>query len=112
MALDRSTPVNPDALVSRRTVGATVSSGHGRSFGRAHRRRVVDSEHGPELLDRRGVSSVYGLSRVDVDRVFRALPVVGLPGSRKVYVRRSDLDELLERSTYAPGSVRCSWRDG
>jgi hypothetical protein len=53
---------------------------------------------------------VYGLSRVDVDRAFRALPVVGLPGSRKVYMRRSDLDALLESSTYAPGTVRCSWR--
>lgn len=109
MALKRPPAVNPDAPVSARTVGAAATSGHGRSSGRAHRRRVVDSAHGPELLDRRGVSSVYGLSRVDVDRVFRALPVVGLPGSRKVYVRRSDLDALLESNTYAPGSVRYSW---
>lgn len=58
------------------------------------------------LLDRKAVADEYGLRRVDVDRVFRALPTVALPGSRKCYVRRAQLDELLERCTYGDDRVR------
>lgn len=57
----------------------------------------------PATLDRAQVRRFYGLTRVDVDRVFRNLPVVSLPGSRKVYVRRNDLDALLAEHTYRPG---------
>lgn len=46
---------------------------------------------------------VYGLTRVDVERLFQALPVVSLPASRKVYVRRDDVESYLERCTYRPG---------
>lgn len=60
----------------------------------------------PALLDRAGVRRHLGLTRVDVERVFRELPVVSLPGSRKVYVRRADLDALVSAHTYAPGDVR------
>lgn len=58
------------------------------------------------LLDRKAIASDYGLRRVDVDRVFRTLPVVALPGSRKVYVRRADLEQLLAECTYDGGRVR------
>jgi hypothetical protein len=58
------------------------------------------------LLDRAGVGRVFGLTRVDVERVFGSLPVVSLPGSRKVYVRSVDVEELIAASTFRPGEVR------
>lgn len=58
------------------------------------------------LLDRKAVATEYGLARVDVDRAFRALPVVALPHSRKVYVRRVDLDEWIGAHTYTGDRVR------
>jgi hypothetical protein len=60
----------------------------------------------PVLLDRKGVSRIFGLTRVDVERVFRALRVVSLDGSRKVYVRSADVERLIEESTTRTGEVR------
>lgn len=60
----------------------------------------------PTLLDRAAVRRHYGLTRVDVERVFRVLPVVSLPDSRKVYIRSVDLDAHLERHVTQPGEVR------
>lgn len=67
---------------------------------------MIDLENHPTLLDRKTVEAEYGLARVDVDRVFRFLPVVALPESRKKYVRRSDLDAFLAEYTYADDRVR------
>lgn len=47
-----------------------------------------------------------GLERRAVDAVFRALPVVVLPGYSRPLVRVSDYLELLERSTYDGARVR------
>ena len=41
-----------------------------------------------------------------VDAVFRALPVVVFPGSRRPAVRREDYLDLLERCTYRDDRVR------
>ncbi len=60
----------------------------------------------PELMDRAALSRHMGLTRVDVERVFRAVPVVSLPGSRKVYVRRDDVQALIDQATTKPGSIR------
>jgi len=60
----------------------------------------------PVLLDRKGVSRIFGLTRVDVDRVFRALRVVSLDDSRKVYVRSADVERYIEESTTRPDQVR------
>jgi hypothetical protein len=60
----------------------------------------------PALLDRAAVRRHLGLTRVDVERLFRELPVVSLPGSRKVYVRRDDLEAYLRTHTYDSGRVR------
>lgn len=60
----------------------------------------------PALLDRAAVARHYGLTRVDVERVFRVLPVVSLPDSRKVYIRSADLDAHLEKHVTKPGEVR------
>lgn len=59
----------------------------------------------PALLDRAQVQRHYGLTRVDVDRVFGRLNLVRLPDSRKVYVRREDLDAYIERHVIPAGKV-------
>ncbi len=41
-----------------------------------------------------------------VDWVFGRLPVVALPGHRKVFVRRDDVARLLNEHTYAGSRVR------
>jgi len=40
-----------------------------------------------------------GVTRAAAERVMEALPIVRLPGLRKVYVRRGDVARLLEEST-------------
>jgi hypothetical protein len=47
-----------------------------------------------------------GLGRRAVDAVFRALPVVVLPGYSRPLVRAADYLELVERSTYRDDRVR------
>jgi hypothetical protein len=65
-----------------------------------------------ELLERqgalltRGDLAELGLTRTMVDAVFRELPVVVFPGSRRPAVRREDYLELLERCTYRDDRVR------
>ena len=47
-----------------------------------------------------------GLERRAVDAVFRACPVVVLPGYSRPLVRVSDYLDLLERSTFTEERVR------
>ena len=47
-----------------------------------------------------------GLERRAVDAVFRALPVIVLPGYSRPLVRVGDYLELLERSTFNGDRVR------
>jgi hypothetical protein len=65
-----------------------------------------------ELLERSGALLTrsdliaLGLTRTMVDAVFRALPVVVFPGSRRSAVKRDDYLELIERCTYRDDRVR------
>jgi hypothetical protein len=65
-----------------------------------------------QLLERdgalltRGDLAELGLTRTMVDAVFRALPVVVFPGSRRPAVKREDYLDLLERCTYRDDRVR------
>jgi hypothetical protein len=54
----------------------------------------------PLLLDRKRVEAEYGLRRADLDRAFRHLEVVQLPGARKTYVRRPDLEAYIDANTF------------
>ena len=54
----------------------------------------------PEALLSRTDLATLGLPRRGVDAVFRALPVVVLPGYARPFVRVGDCLELRERSTY------------
>ena len=64
--------------------------------------RLSNSE---ALLSRTDLREL-GLERRAVDAVFRALPVIVLPGYRRPLVRVADYVELLERSTYGGDRVR------
>jgi hypothetical protein len=65
-----------------------------------------------ELLDcpgailTRGDLAALGLTRSMIDAVFRALPVVVFPGTRRPGVKREDYLALLERCTYRDDRVR------
>jgi hypothetical protein len=47
-----------------------------------------------------------GLGRAAVDAIFRALPVIAVPGVRRVYVTRDDLLAYLSCHTYRDERVR------
>lgn len=54
----------------------------------------------------RGDLAELGLTRTMIDAVFRALPVVVFPGSRRPTIRRDDYLALLEQCTYRDDRVR------
>lgn len=55
----------------------------------------------PELLDCRALQEELGVKRAAAETIMRQLPLVQIPGLRKVYVRRVDVARLLEQSTRA-----------
>jgi hypothetical protein len=59
----------------------------------------------PELLDARHLAAELGVTRAAAEAVMRRLPTVQVPGLRKVYVRRPDVEKLLERCTFSKGEV-------
>jgi hypothetical protein len=54
----------------------------------------------PEALLNRGHLRELGLERRAVDAVFRACPIVALPGYSRAVIRVRDYQALLERSTH------------
>lgn len=63
------------------------------------------SEQLPELLDCKHLADELGVTRAAAEAIMRQLTIVKLPDLRKVYVRRSDVMALLDRSTYEKGQV-------
>jgi len=59
----------------------------------------------PELVDARGLRDELGVTRAAADAIMRQLPTVVIPGLRKTYCRRSDVEALLERHTFAKTEV-------
>jgi hypothetical protein len=57
----------------------------------------------PELIDQKGLREELGVGHATVEAIFRRLPVVALPGHRKVFVRREDVRRLLNEHTYRDG---------
>ncbi len=51
----------------------------------------------PRLIDRAGLRAELGVSAATADRIFRLLPTVKIPGVRREWIERSDLDAALER---------------
>jgi hypothetical protein len=60
----------------------------------------------PDALLTRSQLRRLGLERRAVDAVFRALPVIALPGYSRPMVRVEDYVELVERNTYRDDRVR------
>jgi hypothetical protein len=54
------------------------------------------SEPLPELLDAKQLQVELGITRAAAEAIMRQLPVIQVPGLRKVYVRRPDVERLLE----------------
>jgi hypothetical protein len=63
------------------------------------------SEPLPALLDAKHLAAELGVTRAAAEKVMQSLPVVQIPGLRKTYVRRPDVERLLDRCTYSKGEV-------
>jgi hypothetical protein len=59
----------------------------------------------PKLLDAKHLAAELGVSRAAAEKIMQALPIVQVPGLRKVYVRRLDVAALLEKHTFAKDQV-------
>lgn len=60
----------------------------------------------PDALLTRSDLRELGLERRAVDAVFRALPVIVLPGYARPMIKARDYVDLIERSTYDGSRVR------
>jgi hypothetical protein len=56
----------------------------------------------------RGDLESLGFGRRAVDALVRACPVVAIPGVRRTYVRKADVEAYLESHTYTDDEVRPS----
>lgn len=70
------------------------------------RRTASELLEEPNGLLSRGRLRELGLERRAVDAVFRALPIVVIPGYARPFVRVSDYLELIDQSTYRDDRVR------
>jgi hypothetical protein len=59
----------------------------------------------PQLLDAKGLQAELGVTRAAAQKIIEQLPVVQLPGLRKVYVCRQDVERLLAEHTYQKDQV-------
>jgi hypothetical protein len=59
----------------------------------------------PQLLDCKALQAELGITRAAAERIMEPLPEVRLPGLRKRYVRRPDVEQLLEQHTFKKDQV-------
>jgi hypothetical protein len=67
---------------------------------------LIERLEQPDAFLSRSDLRELGLERRAVDAVFRACPVVSLPGYRRPLVRVEDYQALIEASTYRGDRVR------
>jgi hypothetical protein len=67
---------------------------------------AADRIANPDAFLSRGDLSELGLGRRAIDAVFRACPVVELPGYSRPLIRVEDYRRLLDESTYGGDRVR------
>jgi hypothetical protein len=53
----------------------------------------------PQLLDAKHLAGELGITRASAEAIMRKLPKVEIEGLRKVFVKRGDVERLLEAST-------------
>jgi hypothetical protein len=59
----------------------------------------------PQLLDAKHLAAELGVTRAAAEKIMQSLAIVQLPDLRKVYVRRSDVERLLEACTFEKDQV-------
>jgi hypothetical protein len=59
----------------------------------------------PQLLDAKHLATELRVTRAAAEKIMQSLPIVQVPGLRKTYVRRPDVERLLERCTFAKDEV-------
>ena len=59
----------------------------------------------PQLLDAKQLATELGITRAAAEKIMQSLPIVQVPGLRKVYVRRADVEGLLEACTFTKDQV-------
>lgn len=62
------------------------------------------------LIDRKRLMEEYGFTGSSADRLIRddRVRTVHLPGERKTYIVRADVDAIVDEHTYAKDRVRAS----
>jgi hypothetical protein len=107
--LPAATSTNGDASVGPAGMGdaprGTPAQAATEQPARPHRMAIELLETPGSLLNRTHLRKL-GLERRAVDAVFRALPVVALPGYSRPMIRADQYLELVERSTYRDDRVR------
>lgn len=64
----------------------------------------------PKLIDRAGIERELDVKRACSEAIMRELPKVTIPGHTKVYVKRADLQKLLDDGTVEAITVRARRR--
>lgn len=100
--LQLETAAEPLSRRRRRTNSETMRQ----AMRASQRSSVVELLKTPGALLTRSHLRGLGLERRAVDAVFRALPVVALPGYSRPMVRVEDYVELIECNTYRDDRVR------
>jgi hypothetical protein len=59
----------------------------------------------PQLLDAKHLADELGITRAAAEKIMQSLPIVQVPGLRKTYVRRPDVERLLQACTFAKDQV-------
>jgi hypothetical protein len=59
----------------------------------------------PQLLDAKHLAAELAVTRAAAEKIMVKLPIVQVPGLRKVYVRRPDVEKLLEACTFAKDEI-------
>lgn len=59
----------------------------------------------PQLLDAKHLAAELGITRAAAEKIMQSLPIVQVPDLRKTYVRRSDVERLLEACTFQKDQV-------
>jgi hypothetical protein len=53
----------------------------------------------PKLIDNAGLQRELGIKRAAADAIMQRVPKVTIPGVKKTYVRRRDVERLLDENT-------------
>jgi hypothetical protein len=59
----------------------------------------------PQLLDAKHLAAELCVTRAAAEKIMQSLAIVQVPGLRKVYVRRPDVERFLEACTFAKDQV-------